>query len=242
MKKKNLKKKSNPIPAASLYLSIKQEDIGQIPVVPLKVEIQCISTRVWWVNVDSKGGDQSIYRCFWLDWGHKRPSCSQQGCVCMNKIAQIQSCGYSVKTKLLETTGWQESLTYIHSWLEKIISSQATFWVTYILLVRKESPLDCKEIKPVGNDWATELEEGEQARQEFMGPLLNARVWRGQRIIIAPYLAFLAHHHLFRLSFPITALSPIHRSSAEERETKFRTFQSYFFQIVLDYQDLIGSI
>ena len=45
-KKKPEKKKSNPIPAASLYLSIKQEDIGQIPVVPLQIEIQCLSTRV----------------------------------------------------------------------------------------------------------------------------------------------------------------------------------------------------
>ena len=51
-----------------------------------------------------------------------------------------------------------------------------------------------------------------------MGSLLNGRAWTEQRIITAPYLAFLAHHHLLRLSFPTTALSPIPRSSEAEKE------------------------
>ena len=74
-----------------------------------------------------------------------------------------------------------------------------------------------------------------------MGSLLNARVWTGQRIITAPYLAFLAHHHLFRLSFPTAALSPIHRSSAEEREKEVSIISVIFLRLFLMIKILAAS-
>ena len=73
-----------------------------------------------------------------------------------------------------------------------------------------------------------------------MGSLLNARVWTGQRIITAPYLAFLAHHHLLRLSFPTTALSPIPRSSEEEREKEVLNISVIFLRLFLMIKILLA--
>lgn len=48
----------------------------------------------------------------WTDFT-RDPAAASRG-VCMSMTTQIQSPGYFVKTELLETTGWQESLTWVH--------------------------------------------------------------------------------------------------------------------------------
>lgn len=145
----------------------------------------------------------------WTDFT-RDPAAARRG-VCMSMTTQIQSPGYFVKTELLETTGWRESLTWVHIWLgENYKKSASSFRV---------------DLQPTGK-------EGEQVREEFRRSLLNARVWRGQRIITAPCLAFLPHHHLFRLKVPHLAhyclLSHTYVLYRTKRKGKFKCFSHNF--------------
>lgn len=48
----------------------------------------------------------------WTDFIRDAAAASRQAY--MNMRTQIQSPSYSVKTELLETNGWQESLSWVH--------------------------------------------------------------------------------------------------------------------------------